>query len=211
MALLGIPFEVIPSGIEEREDDAGDAGLMALRLAIQKAQDVAARAACAGGQAVVLGADTVVSVQKGGRCHILGKPADARQARAMLELLSGRTHEVSTAVAAVLVSASAAVEWAFAVTCSRVRFRRLEALEIEEYIATGEPFDKAGGYGIQGLGGRLVEAVQGDYTNVIGLPLATVRHLLLRWYPDLASVELPSDSAVRAALGGQRQGCSHST
>lgn len=97
----------------------------------------------------------------------LGKPADAAAARSMLQALSGASHRVITGV----VLRLGASEQAFAVT-THVRFRPLTPAEVHAYVATGEPFDKAGGYGIQGLGGHLVQEVQGSLTNVIGLPLA---------------------------------------
>lgn len=109
-----------------------------------------------------LAADTLVVLQG----EVLGKPHDAAHAKAMLALLSGRAHEVITGVALRL----GRTESIFAVT-TQVRFRPLTSAEIDAYVATGEPFDKAGGYGIQGLGGALVQEVHGSYTNVIGLPL----------------------------------------
>ena len=124
----------------------------------------------------VLGADTEVVLDDA----IFGKPADVDAARRMLAQLSGRRHEVMTAVA---------LKWQqeveVAVSVSHVTFRRLTAGEIERYVATGESADKAGGYAIQGAGGVLVAAVTGSVSNVVGLPLATVRSLATRLGVDL--------------------------
>ena len=129
-------------------------------------------------EALVLGADTLVCV--GGRC--LGKPADAAEARAMLEALSGRTHTVVTGVALVgrEMGLSATVHEA-----TNVTFRRLSEREIAGYAASDEPADKAGAYAVQGKAGLFVERVDGDYDNVVGLPLKTVARLL-----EAAGVEL---------------------
>ncbi|MGC8666852.1 MAG: Maf family protein [Chthonomonadales bacterium] len=210
LARLGIPFEVVPSGVEEddaclraphRQEGDGDPELLALRLAFAKARDVARRASARIGDGmVVLGADTVVVVGEVGGPRVLGKPANAKEARAMLELLSGRTHQVTTGVAVGHLRIDAPAEWLCAVVSSQVRFRSLTPQDIAEYIATGEPMDKAGGYGIQGRGGQLVAAVDGDYTNVVGLPMTAVRHLLARWYPTLALVGAPANEPLRPAL-----------
>lgn len=112
--------------------------------------------------ALVVAADTVVAVG----AETLGKPRDGDDARSMLELLSGREHEVLTGVAVRRHGRVAAD-----VAATRVRFRPLRATEIDWYLATGEPRDKAGGYGLQGAGAALVAGIEGSHTNVIGLPL----------------------------------------
>ncbi len=112
---------------------------------------------------LVLGADTIVVLE--GR--ILGKPQDQAAAHMMLRTLSGREHEVTTVVALALDGQAVRV---FSATTS-VRFRCLNTEEIDSYVATGEPLDKAGAYGIQGFGGLLVESIKGCYYNVVGLPL----------------------------------------
>jgi len=159
LALAGIPFEVRASHVEERIDPAWSAAEAARNLAAQKAADVAAGfpGAC------VIGADTVVEIA--GR--LLGKPLDAADAARMLRLLSGREHRVVTGVCLRLGQA----ERAFAQE-TLVRFYPLSEAEIEAYVRTGEPMDKAGAYGIQGRGALLVEGVTGDYFNVVGLPVA---------------------------------------
>ena len=148
---------------EERlEDESPEAYVH--RLAEEKAAAVGA-----GPGEVVLGADTVVVLDH----HVLEKPADAADARRMLALLSGREHQVITGVC--LRNGSAKITDR-AVT--RVRFAPLTDAEIDEYVATGEPLDKAGAYAIQGRASKLVESIDGCFFNVMGLPIALVyRHL----------------------------------
>jgi len=124
--------------------------------------------------AIVLGADTEVVLD--GR--LLGKPRDAVDAARILKALRGRIHEVITGVA--LVEAPAGREETAAVT-TRVRMGGYTDAEIEAYVATGEPLDKAGAYAVQGLGGRLIAQVDGCFSNVVGLPVTTTRRLLERW------------------------------
>ncbi len=141
-------------------------------LALAKARVVALEVAPAA--ALVLGADTEVVLD--GR--LLGKPRDAAHAVEMLQMLRGRVHDVITGLA--VVDAATGGEETDAVT-SRVRMGDYSAAEIEAYVATGEPFDKAGGYAVQGEGGRLVREVEGCFTNVVGLPVEATRRLLARW------------------------------
>ncbi|MGH7415564.1 MAG: Maf family protein [Candidatus Rokuibacteriota bacterium] len=173
---LGIPFQVQASHIPEEHPPVSPAQAVAA-VALAKAQAVAAEVGPAGAPAVVLGADTEVVLD--GR--LLGKPRDAADAVRMLRELRGREHEVITGLALVDLGppGSAARQETAAVT-SRVRMGDYSDAEIEAYVATGEPLDKAGGYAVQGLGGRLVAAVDGCLTNVIGLPLTTTRALLER-------------------------------
>jgi septum formation protein len=169
---LGIPFEVRPSGVEERLLAGVPPAELATALARAKARDVADRLRAAGeAPAVVLGADTLVVLE--GRA--LGKPASREDARGMLRALRGRSHEVVTAVA--LCEAPAGRE-ATAVVTSGVRMRAYGEAEVEAYLATGEPDDKAGAYAVQGVGGALVLSVDGCYSNVVGLPLETTARLL---------------------------------
>jgi septum formation protein len=121
---------------------------------------------------IILAADTIVTVDN----QVLGKPRHSADAHRMLRQLAGRTHTVYTGVA--LLGTRHPHEQAFDIVCSYVHMRALSDQEIAAYVATGEPFDKAGAYGIQGLGGRLVERVDGSYTNVVGLPLGSVHRLL---------------------------------
>jgi septum formation protein len=166
----GYEFTVHPAHIPE--DPLPDENPVAyvVRLARVKAETVFAELA-AGGTAElrVLGADTTVVVDK----LILGKPEGAADAARMLRLLSGRTHRVITGVAVVTAEGT---EVAAEVTA--VRFLSLSDAEIQEYVATGEPLDKAGAYAIQGRAAKWIPRIEGDYFNVVGLPLALVGALL---------------------------------
>jgi septum formation protein len=166
---LGLPFDVVPSTVREALPPGVPAARLAADLALAKARDVAGRL---GPGVVVLGADTLVVLE--GRPF--GKPASRDEARAMLAALRGRAHEVVTGVA-VVETTPPGREAAETVT-SRVVMRDYPAAELEAYVATPEPYDKAGGYAVQGLGGRLVARVEGCYTNVVGLPVSTAARLL---------------------------------
>lgn len=148
--------EEVVSGTEPEEVTAG--------LSRQKAEAVAGGRA----NALVIGADTVVSI--GG--NILGKPKDRAQADGMLRMLSGRTHEVSTGVTVIQTDSDGSVVWqsSFAET-TLVRVAELAEEEICAYLGTDEPYDKAGAYGIQGKFGKYISGIEGDYNNVVGLPV----------------------------------------
>ena len=169
LSSLGLDFEVLPTDVDEALLDAESPVAAVERLARAKAD--AAAATLAGQARVVLAADTLVVIA--GR--VLGKPADPADARAMLRFLAGHRHEVHTAVA-LLDTASG--RHATAVVTSRVRMASMSDHEIAWYVDTGEPLDKAGAYAVQGLGALYVESVDGNYTNVVGLPLPAVRRLL---------------------------------
>ena len=170
LALLQVPFTVVRSSYEEPPADGSRSPrAWALYLAQRKAEEVAGR--CPG--AVVIGADTVVAL--GGRVY--GKPRDPEDAARMLQELSGRTHYVYTGVAVLDGRSTPRSLHRLAVGTS-VAFRALEEAEIRAYVATGEPMDKAGAYGIQGYGATIVERIDGDYYAVMGLPLVTVVRLL---------------------------------
>jgi len=164
----GFEFDVRPSGIEESRLPDESPEDFARRLARDKALDVA-RQSEAG--SLVLGADTVVAIDR----EFLEKPVDAVDAARMLRTLSGRTHRVITAVC--LISAPERVlAWRHETTS--VTFRKLTNQEIESYVASGEPFDKAGSYAIQGLASRFVPRVEGCYFNVVGLPVPLVYEIV---------------------------------
>lgn len=158
LADAGLRFTVVAPDVEEEAlpNEAPD-GLV-LRLAQAKAAAVAGSPG-----AVLLAADTVVALER----RILGKPRDPAEARTMLQALSGSAHQVWTGVA---IRGPGAVE-RFVVR-TEVRFRPLTAAEIDWYVASGEPMDKAGAYGIQGKAASFVLSIDGSYTNVVGLPLA---------------------------------------
>lgn len=165
LGLLGIEAEIVPSNIDEAWRNGEAPAAHAERLAREKAGAVRR------GDAVVVGADTIVVI--GG--EILGKPRDAAEARAMLRRLAGRGHDVFTAVA---------VAWRGAVVSGTQRtavwFRPMDEKTIAAYVATGEPLDKAGAYGIQGYGAVFVERIEGDYFTVMGLGLGLLVELLAR-------------------------------
>ena len=172
LAQAGFTFEVHPAHIPEDPTPNEDPIAYVVRLAREKAQAVFDQLSAnpeTASNLAVLGADTTVTLDN----HILGKPEDAADAARMLRLLSGRTHRVITGVA--LVTATSA-EVAAEVTA--VRFLTLSDEEIEAYIATGEPMDKAGAYAIQGRAARWIPRIEGCYFNVVGLPIALVSTLL---------------------------------
>jgi septum formation protein len=164
----GFTFDVRPADVDEtpRPDEAP--ATYALRVARDKALTAADRV---DGDVWILAADTVVVVDG----QILGKPSSSADARRMLALLSGVVHEVLTAVV-VRHDGSEASE----VVSTRVRFMTLEPAEIDWYVESGEPDGKAGAYAIQGLGSRFVEWIEGSWSNVVGLPVATVYRMLGR-------------------------------
>ena len=165
----GFNFRVHPAHIPEDLLAGEDPIAYVTRLAREKARAVYDQLAAAEPRIAVLGADTTVTLDN----HILGKPEDAADAARMLRLLSGRTHRVITGVS--LVSA-VGVETAAEVTA--VQFLTLSDAEIEAYVATGEPMDKAGAYAIQGRAARWIPRIEGCYFNVVGLPIALVATLL---------------------------------
>jgi nucleoside triphosphate pyrophosphatase len=167
----GFAFEMCSMNIDEspRPRESGQAHV--LRLATAKAQAAARHIQRQRRAAIVVGADTVVLA----RGKIFGKPRDANDARRMLRLLSGRMHQVLTGVSIVRLSGGKELHH---VESTRVHFVKLLSDDIETYIATGEPFDKAGAYGIQGIGGRFVDRLDGCYFNVMGLPLSRVSSML---------------------------------
>ncbi|MFL5498968.1 MAG: Maf family protein [Gemmatimonadaceae bacterium] len=163
--LIGITHEVRPSNIDETARAREAPRRHAERLAREKATAVARRDP----DLITIGADTVVVINR----KVLGKPIDDADAARMLAMLSGREHTVITAVAV-----SRGKKLRSAIEEVRVKFRRLRDAEIDAYIATREPMDKAGAYGIQGYGATIVERIEGDYFAVMGLPLVRLINLL---------------------------------
>ncbi|WP_342636134.1 Maf family protein [Collinsella intestinalis] len=174
MREAGFDVNVIPADINETPIPDESPFALVERLAASKAQAVAEAYAQTG--EIVLAADTIVTVDG----EALGKPADDADARAMLRRLSGRTHQVATGVCLLRAAGddAPAAQDVFSVVTD-VTFYDLTDEEIEAYVASGEPADKAGAYGIQGAGGRmLVRGIDGDFYNVVGLPIAeVVRHI----------------------------------
>ncbi|MBM2836601.1 MAG: yhdE [candidate division NC10 bacterium] len=170
---LWIEFRIVPSLADEAGPLPDDGCRRAEALALRKAAEVATRV----GEGLVLGADTIVECD--GR--LLGKPRDRDEARRFLRLLSGRSHLVVTALALVEAGGGRTVTGQ---EVTEVCVRPLMAEEIDAYIGTDEPLDKAGGYAIQGAGGAFIEGIKGSFTNVVGLPLGRLRALLLRFGID---------------------------
>jgi septum formation protein len=168
---LGIRFEVRSPEVDEALRPGETATAAARRLAEEKA-----RAVARAGE-LVLAADTVVVLGE----TLLGKPGDTSEAEAMLRRLSGRTHDVCTGLALVRDGRTES-----GVERTAVVFRPLAASEVREYVATGEPLDKAGAYGIQGMGGFLVDSVEGNIDNVVGLPMNTLERLAARYWEEYA-------------------------
>jgi septum formation protein len=165
MRAAGFEIDIVPPAVEERRRGGEEPEAYVRRLAVAKAMAVLAL----DGDRPIVAADTVVLAD--GR--VLEKPVDAVEASAMLRLLSGRTHEVLTGVAVRFRDRHREH-----VERTRVRIAELGEREIAWYVASGEPFDKAGAYAVQGLASRFIEAIDGSYSNVVGLPVAAVYRLL---------------------------------
>ena len=169
LAQLGLSFMVVPSSLQESNQSGMRPHVHATYFAEAKAKEVANRHP----HNWVLGADTIVVLGQ----EILGKPADFTEASSMLSRLAGQNHRVITSIC--LIHASMEVvesEWVETKVC----MRSLSVEDIEGYIRTGEPMDKAGAYGIQGIGGCLVQRIEGSYSNVVGLPLCETLELFRR-------------------------------
>ena len=174
---LGLPFRVVVPRVSEvprHEETPVD---FALRNSREKAHCVA-RGGCADlserGGCVIVAADTIVVLEN----RILGKPESEEHARAMLHALSGKTHEVITGLCVLSVRGSNVAREKTQAVRTQVVFKELDADEIDAYIRTHEPMDKAGAYAIQGIGGFMVREIAGSYTNVVGLPLCELVELL---------------------------------
>jgi len=174
LAAAGIPFEVCPSGIEERRQPGETPEQFCRRVAVEKARDVAAR--LPGNRRRVVGADTIVVLGE----EVLGKPLSEQEAAAMLRSLAGRVHAVLTGVCVLDPVTGTTAE---RVERTEVRFGPLSEQQILAYVATGEPMDKAGAYAIQGQASRFVERIDGCYFNVVGLPVPALYQMLKEMRP----------------------------
>ena len=163
---VGWPFEVLPVNVNEARQPHEDAVAYVTRLAREKGEAAAQQAP----HRAIVAADTTVVVDD----HILEKPLDQRDAQRMLRLLNNRWHQVLTGVA--FIDATAAMKIAHETT--EVKFGAMSNEEIDWYVQTGEPMDKAGAYAIQGLGSRFIEGIRGDYFNVVGLPVRLLYDLV---------------------------------
>lgn len=176
LGMLFADFAVLPAEGEEKATEVTP-GAIAAELAREKAAEVAGKAVGESQENVlVIGADTIV-VHNG---EILGKPENEEDAEKMLTSLSGDVHQVYTGLC-VMGRVGGVEQMANFAVCTDVYFDTLSQMQITEYIRTGEPLDKAGAYGIQGLGGRFIRKIDGDYYNVVGLPLNALYHLMLEW------------------------------
>jgi len=169
LAQAGYVFTVEYADVDESEHPGESPADYVRRLAEEKAQVTFARHAAEELPPIVLGADTTVVCEG----HILAKPADAADAKRMLQRLSSRTHQVLTGIAAVTRAATTS-----AVESTDVTFSPIPEAELDLYCATSEPLDKAGAYGIQGYAARWIPRIDGDYFNVMGLPIARVVRLI---------------------------------
>lgn len=172
----GFDFTIQPANVDESLAPGEAVEAYVARIAQAKAHAVAGRALADGTPAIIIAADTVVLAGK----QILPKPKDADDARRMLRLLNATTHEVLTGL--FVIRAYDGISFAH-LERTRVEFTRISDIDIDAYIQTKEPFDKAGAYGIQGIGGRFVRKVDGCYFNVMGLPLSRLWEILrqMRW------------------------------
>lgn len=161
LQMLEVPFEVLVSDTEEiiTKNEPAE---VTKELSYQKAMAVAGQVE----EGIVIGADTVVSIDG----KILGKPADTEEAREMIHKLQGKSHMVYTGVTVIVKSDETVSASSFA-EGTKVNVAPMTEDEIEAYILTSEPYDKAGAYGIQGLFGKFIEGIEGDYFNVVGLPV----------------------------------------
>jgi len=180
---LGLSFVVIPSDIQEVIDESLAPAQLVTELASQKANFVAqslpvieaSKVTENQAQTIVIGADTIVVLDK----KILGKPNTKEEAIEMLSFLSGMVHEVYTGIAMIVLKNDGLKNDSVTESqVSKVRFKQLRQAEIEAYVATQEPMDKAGAYALQGIGAAFVESIEGCYTNVIGLPIPTLVQML---------------------------------
>jgi septum formation protein len=169
LSLLGKPFIVIPSSIEETPAPNESAYDFVIRMAREKAAEVASRST----QSVILSADTIVTLDN----EILGKPTDEVDARRMLRKLSGRAHSVYTAICVVDQVGNRTQE---GLDCTKVWFRKISEDEISDYLQREDVLDKAGAYGIQGYASIYIPRIEGSYYNVMGLPLFMVHEFLCR-------------------------------
>jgi septum formation protein len=167
---MGYDFKVVVADVDESSMPGEHPQNLVLRLSQLKAQTVAKHLSydMSAGY-VVLAADTIVVTED----HVLGKPANFQDFQTMMRALSGSTHTVMTAITGVNTHTTKS-----RLVCTDVTFCRLDDADIQRYWQTGEPQDKAGGYGIQAIGGQFVRAIKGSYSGVVGLPLVETKELL---------------------------------
>jgi len=169
---VGLDFEVVVSDFDETKIKFKNPQEMVEKLSLEKAKLIAKKYP----SAIVIGADTTVIFRK----EIIGKPKSKQDAVRILKLLSDNTHEIVTGFTVIKESKSITEH-----VISKVKFKKLSEAEIKAYVATGEPMDKAGGYGIQEKGGLFIESIEGDYFNVVGLPIFAVAEALKQFGVDI--------------------------
>jgi septum formation protein len=169
---MGLDFTVEVSDFDESQVKFKTPGEMVEKLSLEKAKIVAQK----NPGAVIIGADTTVVYEN----EIIGKPISKQDAVKILSLLSGKIHEVITGITVISGARSITKH-----VISKVKFKKLSDTEIKAYVATGEPMDKAGGYGIQEKGGLFIESIDGDYFNVVGLPIFAVSEALKEFKVDI--------------------------
>lgn len=167
---MGVEFDVVKSDIDEKSSDGTKPNILAMALAFEKANSVAINNV----NDFVLGADTIVAIDG----IVLGKPRDKDEATKFLKLLSGRTHEVITGFSIICLNEKIKI-----IDCevSEVKFKKLSDIEIDEYVNDDEPYDKAGGYAIQGKASKFIESYHGDYDNIVGIPKDKLKKYLLNF------------------------------
>jgi septum formation protein len=180
---MGVQFDVIPSSYEEQLDDSRSPEDVAMELALGKALDVATTRP----DALVIGADTIVTLDG----KQLGKPESAEHAKEMLRSLAGRAHEVTTGLA--IVCKAKGIRQTHADT-TKVFFADYKEQAIDAYIATGDPFDKAGAYGIQTIYGTLITKIEGDFDTVMGLNTTSLARMLREQDIDAVPVAISADT-----------------
>lgn len=172
ITLLGLPVQILPSRVDEDTPDYWTPTEIVEGLSIRKALAVKSEMTeTSEGHLIIVGSDTIVVLNG----NVMGKPRDAEEAEQMLHQLSGQVHKVYTGITCIRVSDAKTVT---SHRITKVRMRQLTEGQISRYVATGEPMDKAGAYGIQELGSVLVDSIEGCYFNVVGLPLSLLSVLL---------------------------------
>lgn len=187
LTLMGVEYDIIPSNFDEKLDDSRSPEEVASELALGKALAVAQQYP----ESLIIGSDTIVTVEG----KQLEKPRDDTEARDMLKLLSGKPNDVSTGIAVVCLADGIQL---VAADTTRVFFRTCDEAAINQYIATGDPLDKAGAYGIQSGAAPLISHIEGYYDTVVGLPTKLLANLLTQVGVDAKAVEL--DSPVKQIL-----------
>lgn len=186
METMGIPYQVMASNVkEEVEETIPDQMVQALaRLKTETIKEQVLQQVEADKDIIIIGADTMVFFKE----HALGKPRDKEDAARMLRMLSDETHEVCTGVSIIIMKQDGSEHSISFAVCTKVVVNPLTEEQIQDYIATGEPMDKAGAYAIQGKFGIFIKEIEGDYYNIVGFPIAEIYASMLRYGIDLKKI-----------------------